>query len=67
MSESAQRIEELQNILVAEAEAYRQLITLTQTERTALQKENLDSLTSVTREKQELLEKVSAWEQLRAK
>jgi flagellar biosynthesis/type III secretory pathway chaperone len=66
MSTSVKQIEELQNILVAESEAYQQLITLTQAERSALQKEDLDNLTSVTQEKQELLEKVSAWEQVRA-
>lgn len=67
MSKPKEQIEELQNILVAEADAYRQLITLTETERIALQTENLDSLTAVTEEKQKLLEQVSAWEQVRTK
>lgn len=67
MSKPTQKIEELQNILEAEARAYRQLIHLTQTERTALQAENLDELSAVTEQKQKLMEKVSAWEQVRTK
>lgn len=58
-------IEELHNVLVSEAEVYRQLVALTQRERVALQEKCLASLSTALRAKEVLLEDVGRWQRTR--
>jgi flagellar biosynthesis/type III secretory pathway chaperone len=58
-------LEDLHNVLCAEAEAYRRLVDLTQRERSALQAGKLTEVEATTREKEAIVESLAQQEEKR--
>lgn len=65
MTEETRGVEELQQVLAAEAELIRHLVALTEQERAALQMDNLVDLAAITREKEAVLHRLAEREGVR--